>query len=308
MPMLINTRANLITRRLSTRAYIHAMVPRIESSAKGHCPNPSDPRIDKVFLMLPAPHLATKNHLLASLPQAVYLRLAPALELVDLPLGFSIYEAGIQQTHVYFPTDSVVAIVHVMASGITTEVAVTGNDGMVGIPLIMGGDSTSNRAVVRNAGHAYRLKLAVMRSELATNRPLQNLLLRYTQALMTQIAQNTVCARHHTVEQRVARWLLMSFDLMPSDQLMTTHAQIANMLGMHREVITAAIGNLQKSGLIGGKRGWITTSDRSKLEHRACECYAAVKRETNRLIRPNRILSAPSNRPMQAPARQLIHM
>ncbi len=249
--------------------------------------------------MFPTPQLPTKNHLLAALPQAAYLRMLPALELVPMPLGFAVYEAGVKQSHVYFPTTSIISMVYVMASGVTTELAATGNDGMVGVPLLMGGETTSNRAVVRSEGHAYRLRIAVLKSEIENNSQLQNLLLRYTQALMTQIAQNSVCARHHTVEQRLCRWLLMSFDLMPSDQIMTTHMQIAGMLGMRREVITAAAGNLQEAGVIRCTRGCITSPDRSKLEHLACECYAAVKRETNRLIQPNRISPIPHRRPTQ---------
>jgi CRP-like cAMP-binding protein len=251
--------------------------------------------------MLSTPQLPKQNRLLAALPQSNYARLVPALELLALPLGLGVYEAGSKQSHAYFPIDSIISLVYVMTGGATTEIAVTGNDGMVGIPLIMGGETTSNRAVVRNAGYAYRLRVAVLKSELENNGPFQNLLLRYTQSLMTQIAQNSVCARHHTVEQRLCRWLLMSFDLMPSDKLMTTHAQIANMLGVRREVVTAAAGNLQRDELIRCNRGYITALDRTKLEMRVCECYAAVKHEANRLIQQCLPDSSPISRPLHPP-------
>lgn len=247
-------------------------------------------------MMLPDPYTPKQNYLLAALPPPDYERLLPALELLPLPLGFSLYEAGGPLNGVYFPTDSIVSLVYVMANGLPTEVAVTGNDGLVGIPLLMGGETTLNRAVVRNPGHAYHLGVAALKKELENGGPLLNLLLRYTQSLMTQIAQNAVCIRHHTVEQRLCRWLLMSFDLMQSGKLATTQAQIACMLGVRREIVTTAACNLQKDRMIHYSRGHITVLDRSKLEARVCECYAALKRETDRLTRKSLPRSSPAVR------------
>lgn len=234
--------------------------------------------------MLPGSQTPRQNHLLASLPPADYARLLPALELLPMPLGLGVYD-GDMQSGVYFPTDSIVSLVHGMANGGGTEVAATGNDGLVGMHLLMGGETWPGRAVVRSAGLAYRLGTAILRQEMANGGPFPNLMLRYVQSLMTQIAQNAACARRHTVEQRLCRWLLMSFDLMPADQLTTTQAQIASMLGVRREVVTKAAGNLQADGLIRYSRGHITALDRPKLEQRVCECYAALVHETNRLIR-----------------------
>lgn len=235
--------------------------------------------------MLHGPHTPKQNYLLAALPPLDYERLLPVLELLPLPLGFGLHEPGRPLNGVYFPTSSIVSLIYVTTNGLSTEIAVTGNDGLVGIPLLMGGETTPNRAVVRNAGHAYHLGAAALNQELESGGPLFNLLLRYTQSLMTQIAQNAVCIRHHTVEQRLCRWLLMSFDLMQSGKLATTQAQIACMLGVRREVVTTAACNLQKDGMIHYSRGHIAVLDRSKLETRVCECYSALKRETDRLIR-----------------------
>lgn len=258
--------------------------------------------------MLPEPYTPKQNYLLAALPPSDYERLLPALELLPLPLGFSLYEAGSPLNGVYFPTDSIVSLVYVMANGLPTEVAVTGNDGLVGIPLLMGGETTLNRAVVRNPGHAYHLGVAALKKELENSGPLLNLLLRYTQSLMTQIAQNAVCIRHHTVEQRLCRWLLMSFDLMRSDKLTTTQAQIACMLGVRREIVTTAACNLQKDGMIHYSRGRIAVLDRSKLEARVCECYAALKRETDRLTRKKLPRSSPTIRHPPLPHNPASHM
>lgn len=234
--------------------------------------------------MLSVSYTPKQNYLLAALPSSDYERLLPALELLHLPLGFGVHEAGSMQSGVYFPTDSIVSLVYVMANGLPTEVAMIGNDGLVGISLFMGGETTLNRAVVRNAGYAYRLKVSALKKEIGNGGPFRNLLLLYTQSLMTQIAQNSACTRHHTIEQRLCRWLLMSFDLRTSDHLATTHAQIANMLGVRRELVTTTAGILQKDKLIRYSRGHITGLDRPKLEGRVCECYAAIKRETDRLI------------------------
>lgn len=234
--------------------------------------------------MLSAPHSPRQNHLIASLPTSDYERLLPFLELLPLPLGWSVYETGNRQNSAYFPTDGIISLVYVIASGNLTEVAVTGNEGLVGIPLFTGGETTPGRAVVRNSGFAYRLKYAVLKQEFENGGPLQDLLLRYTQSLMTQIAQNAVCNRHHTVEQRLCRWLLMSFDRLPSEQMTTTQELIANMLGVRREGVTEAARNLQEAGLIRYSRGHITILDRIKLEEWVCECYSVVKRETDRLL------------------------
>lgn len=258
--------------------------------------------------MLSGSHTPKQNCLLAALPSSDYERLLPALELLPLPLGFGLYEAGSPLNGVYFPTDSIISLVYVMTNGLPTEVAVTGNDGLVGIPLLMGGETTPNRAVVRSAGHAYRLKVAVLKKELENGGPLTSLLLRYTQSLMTQIAQNAVCIRHHTVEQRLCRWLLMSFDLLQSAKLTTTQAQIACMLGVRREIVTTAACNLQKNGMIHYSRGHIAVLDRSKLEARVCECYAALKRETDRLTRKNLPRSSPAIRRPPLPHNPASHM
>jgi CRP-like cAMP-binding protein len=234
--------------------------------------------------MLSVSYTPKQNCLLAALPSSDYERLLPTLELLPLPLGLGIHEAGSTQSGVYFPTDSIISLVYVMANGLPTEVAMIGNDGLVGISLFMGGETAPNRAVVRNAGYAYRLEVSALKKEIGNGGPFRNLLLLYTQSLMTQIAQNSACTRHHTIEQRLCRWLLMSFDLLPSNQLMTTHAQIANMLGVRRELVTTTAGILQKDKLIRYSRGHITALDRPKLEMRVCECYAAIKREADRLI------------------------
>jgi CRP-like cAMP-binding protein len=242
------------------------------------------PSIRKGCLMLSAPHSPRQNHLIASLRTADYQRLLPSLELLPLPLGWSVYETGDQQNHAYFPTDGIISLVYGTESGNLTEVAVTGNEGLVGIPLLTGGETTPGRAMVRNPGFAYRLKYAVLIQEFENGGPLQDLLLRYTQSLMTQIAQNAVCNRYHNVEQRLCRWLLMSFDRLPSNQLATTQELIASMLGVRREGVTEAARNLQAAGLISYSRGHITILDRLKLEEWTCECYAVVKRETDRLL------------------------
>jgi CRP-like cAMP-binding protein len=231
-----------------------------------------------------------QNHLLASLPAADYERLVPDLELIPMPLGWAVYEAGGPQGYVYFPTTSIVSLLYVMESGASAEIAITGNEGLVGISLFMGGESTPSRAVVQSAGHSYRLKASVLKREFAAGGPLQHLALRFTQALITQMAQTAVCNRHHSVEQQLCRWLLLSLDRLSSNELSMTQELIANMLGVRREGVTEAAGHLQEAGLIRYSRGHITVLDRPKLEHRVCECYAVVKREMDRLL-PAKIAS-----------------
>jgi len=225
-----------------------------------------------------------QNRLLAALPAADYERLLPELELVPLPLGWAVYEAGGHLGYVYFPIDSIVSLLYVMEDGASAEIAVTGFDGVVGIALFMGGETTPSRAVVQSAGFAYRLKAAVLKREFDQGGELQHLALRYTQALITQMAQTAVCNRHHSVEQQLARWLLLSLDRLSSNELAMTQELIANMLGVRREGVTEAAGHLQKAGLIHYSRGHITVLDRPNLEHRVCECYSVVKREYDRLL------------------------
>lgn len=238
----------------------------------------------KDYLVLPISQSPKRNLLLAALPDSDFERLLPDLELMRLPLGWAAYESGSKQSCVYFPTDSVISLIYVIANGSLTEVAVTGNEGLVGIPLLMGADATTGRAVVRSPGHAFRLKYAVLKACFEAGGPLQDLLLRYTQSLMTQIAQTAVCNRYHTVEQRLCRWLLMSLDRLSADQLATTQEQIANMLGVRREGVTEAARRLQNQGLIRYSRGQIAVVDRPRLEEWACECYGVVKQESDRLM------------------------
>ena len=233
---------------------------------------------------MPRPNKPQQNHLLAALPAADYERLLPSLELVPLPLGWVVYEAGRKQGYVYFPTTAIVSLLYVMEDGASAEIAVVGNDGLVGIALFMGGETTPSRAVVRSAGHAYRLKAALLKKEFERGGPLQHLLLRYTQALITQMAHTAVCNRHHSVEQQLCRWLLLSLDRLSSNELKMTQELIANMLGVRREGVTEAAGHLQKDGLIHYSRGRITVLDRPALETRVCECYAVVRKENIRLL------------------------
>jgi len=224
------------------------------------------------------------NHLLGALPSDVYGRLRPNLELVPLELGASVYEAGGRQSYVYFPTDSIVSLLYVMKDGASAEIAVVGNDGLVGISLFMGGDTTPSRAVVQSEGRAYRLRAKTLKAEFEFGGPLQHLVLRYTQALITQMAQTAVCNRHHSIEQQLCRWLLLSADRLPTNVLTMTQDLIANMLGVRREGVTASAGKLQEDGLIRYSRGRITILDRARLEKRVCECYAVVRKECDRLL------------------------
>jgi len=229
-------------------------------------------------------HSPRQNHLLAALPAADYERLLPDLELVPLPLGWAVYEAGGKLGYVYFPTNSIISLLYVMEDGASAEIAVTGHDGLVGIALFMGGETTPSRAVVQSAGYGYRLKAAVLKKEFDQGGTLQHLALRYTQALISQMAQTAVCNRYHLLEQQLCRWLLLSLDRLPSNELSRTQELIANMLGVRREGVTEAAGKLQADGLIHYSRGHITVLDRPKLERRVCECYAVVKKEYERLL------------------------
>ena len=233
---------------------------------------------------MPSPHSPLENHLLAALPKTEYEYLQPHLELVPMPLGDVLYESGGALRHVYFPTTSIISLLYVMQDGASAEIAVVGNEGIIGIALFMGGETTSNRAVVQSAGYAYRLKGQLLKQEFVRSVELQHLLLRYTQALLTQMAQTAVCNRHHTVDQQLCRWLLLSLDRLPSNKLSMTQELIANMLGVRREGVTEAAGHLQKAGLITYSRGTITVIDRAGLEARVCECYEVVRKEFARLL------------------------
>ena len=226
-----------------------------------------------------------QNRLLAALPAADYERLLPKLEPISLKLGSALYESGSTQGFVYFPTDSIVSLLYVMEDGSSAEIAVVGNEGVVGLALFMGGETTPSRAVVQSAGNAYRLGASILKAEFGRGGELQHLLLRYTQALITQMAQTAVCNRHHSVEQQLCRWLLLSLDRLPANELTMTQELIANMLGVRREGVTEAAGKLQAAELIQYSRGKITVLDRPKLEARVCECYHVVKREYDRLGR-----------------------
>lgn len=232
----------------------------------------------------PALHDSRQNHLLASLPRDEFLSLAPKLELVAMPLGETLGEPGIPMRYVYFPTDSIVSLLYVMEDGSSAEIAVVGNEGIVGVSLFMGGESTTSHAVVQSAGSGYRMKGSLLKEAFFLAGPMQRLLLRYTQALITQMAQTAVCNRHHSVDQQLCRWLLLSMDRLTSNQLVMTQELIANMLGVRREGVTEAAGKLQKAGLIHYNRGKITVQDRPGLEKRVCECYKVVKAEFERLL------------------------
>jgi CRP-like cAMP-binding protein len=225
-----------------------------------------------------------QNHLLAALPQVEWKRWEPLLELVELPLGHVLYESGLSLSHVYFPVDSIVSLLYVMENGASAEIAVVGNEGLVGISLFMGGNTTPSRAVVQSAGVGFRLEAAAMKSEFNRSGPVLHLLLRYTQALITQMAQTAVCNRHHSLDQQLCRWLLLSLDRLKGRELVMTQELIANMLGVRREGVTEGALKLQAAGLIKYSRGRITVLDRPGLEERTCECYAVVKKEYDRLL------------------------
>jgi CRP-like cAMP-binding protein len=230
---------------------------------------------------LPAPR---QNHLLAALPAAAQERIVPHLELVDMPLGKVLYESGESSRQVYFPTNSIVSLLYVMENGASAEISVVGNEGIVGIAVFMGGESTTSRAIVQSSGHGYRLAGQRLKDEFNQHAELQVLVLKYTQALITQMAQTAVCNRHHSIDQQLCRWLLLSLDRLRSNDLTMTQELIANMLGVRREGVTEAAGKLQRLGVIEYHRGRIKVLDRPQLEALTCECYAVVKQETDRLL------------------------
>ena len=228
-----------------------------------------------------------QNNILDALPAEERERLFPHLTLVEMPLGMVLYEAGEALRHIYFPTDSIVSLLYVMKDGASAEIAVVGNEGAIGVSLFMGGETTPSRGIVQSAGSAYRLSGRRLKQEFERHGQLLHVLLRYTQSLITQMAQTAVCNRHHSIDQQLCRWLLLSLDRLPSNRLNMTQELIANMLGVRREGVTGAAGNLQDLGVIHYSRGRITVLDRPKLEQLSCECYAVVKQETDRLQSPH---------------------
>jgi CRP-like cAMP-binding protein len=233
---------------------------------------------------MPLPHSPNQNHLLASLPAAEFARLAPHLELVPMLLGESLYEPGCLLQHVFFPTTAIVSLLFVLESGSSAEIAGVGNEGILGISLFMGGDTTPSSAVVQTAGHGYRLHGRLLKEEFNRGGLMQRLLLRYTQALLTQMCQTAACNRHHSIEQQLCRWLLLTLDRLPSNELIMTQELVASALGVRREGITEAAGKLQRAGVIRYRRGHIAVLERSGLEVGACECYSVVKKEFGRLL------------------------
>ena len=235
---------------------------------------------------MPLDHPVQSNQLLVGLTAEEQARLVPHLQLVPMPLGKVLYEPGDQLRHVYFPIDSIVSLLYVLENGASAEISIVGNEGLIGIALFMGGETTPSRAIVQSAGTAYRLPAQLLKDEFHRSGPMQLQLLRYTQALITQMAQTAVCNRHHSVDQQLCRWLLLSLDRLPTNCLTMTQELIANMLGVRREGVTEAAGKLQKLGAITYRRGQITILDRPAIERLCCECYAVVKRETDRLRLP----------------------
>jgi CRP-like cAMP-binding protein len=225
-----------------------------------------------------------QNQLLAVLPDAIWARWLPQLETVDMPLGRVLYEPGGPVAHVYFPTSSIVSLLYVMEDGASAEIALVGREGMVGISVFLGGETTTRHAIVQSAGRGYRLRARFLLQEFESAGPVLHLLLRYTQALIAQMAQTAACNRHHTLDQQLCRWLLMSLDRLPSNELVMTQELIANMLGVRREGVTEAAGHLHEAGVIRYHRGHITVLDRAGLERRSCECYAALRKEYERLL------------------------
>jgi CRP-like cAMP-binding protein len=222
--------------------------------------------------------------LLAALPHSDFQRLAPHLEYRELKLGDVLYEPGVQMRYVYFPTTAIVSLLYVMTDGASAEIAIVGNEGILGISLFMGGETTPSRAVVQSAGFGFRMRAQLLKDEFGRFGPMMHVLLRYTQALITQMAQTAVCNRHHTIDQQLCRWLLLSLDRLASNQLTMTQELIANMLGVRREGVTEAAGKLQQAGLITYRRGRVTVLDREGVQRRSCECYAVVKKEFDRLL------------------------
>lgn len=231
-----------------------------------------------------ANHTPTQNQLLNALSAEVQQRLFPHLERVEMPLGKVLYESGDVMRYVYFPTDCIVSLLYVMENGSSAEISVVGFDGLIGVALFMGGESTTSRAIVQSAGFAYRLLGQRLKDEFNRHGELLHLMLRYSQALITQMAQTAVCNRHHSIEQQLSRWLLLSLDRLKDNHLVMTQELIANMLGVRREGVTEAAGRLHKQGLIDYSRGHILVTNRAKLEQLSCECYAVVKAETDRLL------------------------
>ena len=243
-----------------------------------------------------------KNLLLSALSAAELKRLAPHLETVDMPLGDVVYESGLHQDYVYFPTTCIVSLLYVLENGASAEIAVVGYEGVVGVSIFMGGESTPSRGVVQSAGRAYRLPSRYVMDEFKRGGAMQHLMLRYTQSLITQMAQTAVCNRHHSVDQQLCRWLLLSIDRLPSPEIVMTQELIANMLGVRREGVTEAAGKLQKAGVVSYRRGHIKVLDRAKLEAMSCECYEVVRRETARLL-PRDDPPAPPEPPPKARSR-----
>jgi CRP-like cAMP-binding protein len=237
---------------------------------------------------MPSPSNPCHNHLLAALPAADFARLAPHLEPVPMLLGESLYEPGGRLQHVYFPTTAIVSLLYVLESGASAEIAGVGNEGVLGISLFMGGDTTPSSAVVQTAGHGFRLPARLLKEEFNRGGAMQRLLLRYTQALLTQMCQTSACNRHHSIDQQLCRWLLLTLDRLPSNHLVMTQELVANALGVRREGITEAAGKLQRAGFIRYRRGHIEVLERSGLEAGACECYAVFKKELHRLLSDER--------------------
>jgi len=233
---------------------------------------------------MPTPHSPNQNHLLAALPPIEFARLAPHLELVPMLLGDTLYEPGDKMAHVYFPTTAIISLQYILESGMSAEISGVGHEGILGIALFMGGDSTPSSAVVQTAGHGYRLPGRILKEEFSRAGLVQRLLLRYTQALVTQMFQTAACNRHHSIEQQLCRWLLLTLDRLPSNELVMTQELIANALGVRREGITEAAGRLQHAGMIRYRRGHISVLARNGLEAGACECYEVVKKEFSRLL------------------------
>src|SRR3990167_7807229 len=279
-----------LTLSLTPAAFADAELLRYPVEYETRCPL-KQPLVCR--LRIPAPprdtemlekHIPQRNTLLAALPAEVQHRLFPYLELVSLPLVMVLYESGDTMRHVYFPTDSIISLLYVMENGASAEISVVCNEGLVGISLFMGGESTPSRAIVQSGGHAYRLPSQKLKDEFNRHGELLVLMLRYTQALITQMSQTAVCNRHHSIDQQLCRWLLLSLDRLSSNKLSMTQELIANMLGVRREGVTEAAGKLQRQGVIEYSRGNITVLDRHKLEQLSCECYAVVKKETDHLL------------------------
>jgi len=245
---------------------------------------PAAPSKERAASAESPPQALLENHLLAALPSTDYARLRPHLERVSLPLGEVLYEPGARLRHVYFPVNSIISMLYIMEDGSSAEIALVGNEGMLGISLFMGGETTPSHAVVQSAGYGLRLKANFLKEEFARFGPFMHLLLRYTQALITQMAQTAVCNRHHSIDQQLCRWLLLSLDRLQSNELSMTQELIANMLGVRREGVTEAAGKLQAAGLITYRRGRIRVLDRPRLEAHSCECYQVVRTEQDRLL------------------------